>query len=194
MQATKLVINTASGPITPISPGKFIESVRHNKHARVETSLDDIIYYTGVEAGSFDDIESPMKFRQKRLKFKEVYDADLMAPEENQPYRAMAITHFGIQELHKFEKKMKNTFQTDGDMTVDLIHDLSLEFMKEMGSDGQLILMKNSVMIVSIDDFSMEMVEVFKKHKKTKMMCGALFCSRPFRVKKATFGGRLVLR
>lgn len=195
IQATKLVINTASGPITPISPGKFIEAVRRNKHSRIETSLDDVSYYTGIEAGSFDDMESPLKFTQKRLKFKEIYDADLLsAVEENRPYAEMAVTHFGITELHKLSKKLKDTFKTDGDMTVDLIQDLSLEFMKEMGSDGHLILMKNSVLIVSVDDFTVEMVEIFKKHKNTRMMCGALFCSRPFRVKKATFGGRLILR
>lgn len=196
IQASRLVIYAPSGPITPVSPGKFIEGVGKVKHALIEAATDDTQFFTGVEVGAFSDDTSPLKFRQCRLKLKEIYDVELLSSREveNRPYIDMAVTHFGMTELNKFSKKIKPFMKIEGDMTVDLIHDLAIEFMKEMGSDAKLILLKNSVLIATEEDFTLQLAEVYKQHKKSRMMCGALFCSRPHRVVKADFTGKLVLR
>lgn len=72
IKASKLVIYAPSGPITPVSPGKFIEGVGKVKHALIEAATDDTQFFTGVEVGAFSDDTSPLKFRQCRLKLKEI--------------------------------------------------------------------------------------------------------------------------
>jgi hypothetical protein len=195
MNKTKAVIMTPSGPIEPISPGLFVErEIGRVIHRPVDQAFDDQLYITCVEMGAMQD-EDSLKFRQQRLPMKEIFDVDLLtnSPEHRQ-FREAAITHFGIQELHKFASKLKNSVpEINGDLHIQDIEDLSIEFMKECGSDGQLIWMKNSVIVVDPTDFQLHLGEVYKAHRKSTMMCGALFCSRPARVIKASYSGRVRL-
>lgn len=192
---TEMVIHTSSGVIKPRGPGQFIERIGRAIHKPVKHSFDDQVPIDLIEMGSMMD-EDSLKFRKKILKMKEIYDVELLteAPEHRQ-YRDAAVTHFGIQELQKFVKDMKPTIkEINGDIGMQEIDDLAIEFMKESGSDGELVFMKNSIIICTSEDFSIQLGEVHKTHKNSRMMCGVLFCSRPHRVVKATYTGKVSLR
>jgi len=195
MQKTELVIHTSSGGINPRGPGQFVERIARTLHKPVKHSFDDQVPIDLIEMGSMLD-EDNLKFRKKVLKMKEIFDVELLteAPEHRQ-YRNAAITHFCIQELQKFSKALKPSIrEISGDLGMQEIDDLALEFMKESGSDGTLVFLKNSVIICNEEDFSIQLGEVHKTHKNSRMMCGALFCSRPFRVVKAVYTGKVSLR
>lgn len=194
MQQTRTQIITPSGSIVPIGPGQFIEKyVPRINHPRIITGYaDDGANLDLTETGSFTD-EDCLRFHKRTVKMKEIYDSELLhsAP-ENRAYINMALTHFGLQELQKIAKGKKDSIKPiDGDMTIQDIEDLALEFMKENGSDGHLILLKNIVLIAEASDFELHLGEVYKTYKRSNMMCGALFCPRPHKVVKATFTGRI---
>lgn len=192
---TKAVIQTSSGSLEPMSPGLFIERcIGKVVHSPVNRHFDDEVRITCVQMDSMQD-EEGLKFRQKHLRMKEIFDVELLTDAlEHRQFRDAAITHFGIQELHKFASKLKNSIPyIYGDLHIQDIEDLAIEFMKECGSDGQLLWMKNSVIIVDPTDFQLHLGEVYKSNKKSRMMCGALFCHRPARVVKASFEGRVRL-
>lgn len=195
MQKTEMVINTSSGVIKPRGPGQFIERIGRVIHKPVRHGFDDQVPIDLIEMGSMLD-EDSLKFRKKVLKMKEIFDVELLteAPEHRQ-HRDAAITHFGIQELQKFAKGLKPSIrEINGDLGMQEIDDLAIEFMKESGSDGTLVFLKNSIIICNEEDFSIHLGEVDKVHKRSRMMCGVLFCNRPYRVAKATYTGKVVLR
>jgi hypothetical protein len=192
--ATKIVIRTSAGTLKPKGPGQFIESVARKIERPVHTNFDDQVPIDLIEMGSMLD-EDSLKFRKKNLKLKEIFDVELLTDtSEHRPYRDAAITHFGIQELQKFAKGLKPTIkEVEGNLGMQEIEDLSIEFMKETGSDGSLVFLKNSIIICTEEDFTLHLAEVHKAHKRSRMMCGTLFCSRPHRVVKAYYTGRVVL-
>ena len=199
IEKTKLMITTVSGNLDPLGPVQFIEKyVRRNIGVYREVSTDDVVVFDGIETGSFNtDDEMPIQFRKKQLKLKEIFDTDLLTEAaEHRQYRDTAITHFGIQELQRFNKKLKPAIrEIEGDLTLDHIHDLAIKYLEECGGDdGKLIWMKNSVLIASPEDFTLELAQVYKRHKQSRMMCGTLFCSRPSRVVKAYYTGRVSLK
>ena len=195
MKTEQLIINTSSGRITPRGPGQFIERIARVIHKPVRNGFDDQVSIDLIEMGSMLD-EDNLKFRKKVLKMKEIFDVELLTdtPEHRQ-YRDAAITHFGIQELQKFAKGLKPSIrEINGDLGMQEIDDLAIEFMKESGSEGTLVFLKNSVIICSEEDFAIHLGEVHKTHKNSRIMCGVLFCSRPFRVVKVDFTGQVRLR
>lgn len=193
---TGLTIATCIGNVRPIDPGIFIQKyVKQKGHATIQAYSDEDIKLSLVEMGSMTDEES-LKFRQKQLKLKEIFDIELIPNNvQNQSFREAAVVHFGVRELNKFAKSLKNSIpEINGDLTCQDINDLSMEFMREGGSEGYLIWLKKSVIMVEVDDFSLHLMDVYKTHKKSHMRCGLLFCERPFRVVKATFTGNVRLR
>lgn len=186
----KLKLYLAGGEFNIKTVGVFAEDIRKVIHAAVRTDFDDDgICLDLIETGDFK--EESLTFTRKRVEVKSIYDSELFSHDQ-QSYKDMAITHFTMNNLQKMLFKQKTKVAVNGDVGLNELQDASIKWAEQNGKDGTLLILdRNTVLLVDPDDFELHMIEVIKRGRPT--ICGAVFCSKPHKVIRIGFTGKLVL-